>query len=193
MFGNFVENPKKSGNIDLIDIEFFIYRLLLDMSEASNNTILKNQTKVDYHRSSNLGDLNATNNTKLLMTFSLDFEDNRNRNLFATQKAPIDNAKVVYRVNLTMQKSPKNNEDLMLLTQLINNNLGNNTNKTVNDTNREVVPYITLVPSGNRYSTVLDMNESDSFPEILIVGESLDEPNYLTTSSKILFTINKLN
>lgn len=182
--GNYIYNPINSNKINRVDMEYFMYGLLKDICTNSNNPLLNSQTQVNFEGDWNLKSLD---NVKMLISFSLNTNDQRNVNLNQQLKDNGDVIKVVYTVDAIVKKDEVNTADFLIATQEIVDGLTNNWNSTTSIS----LNYIATVPSGKTLSTPLTQNQTDGFAQINIAQESPDQPNYLTYLNNFLIILNK--
>lgn len=197
MNGNYQERIKNKNKITFADIEDFVYFLLLDVCEGSTDTVLNSKTKVTYSGDYNLGDIAIGQDKKVLISFELNKTDSRNVNLAQSLKDNGNIIKVVYEIILITQKDSSQtpsegtigltSSDLLRISQKIVDGLTDNTNSTVKSSENYV-----LVTSNGTLTSPLTQNEADPLPT-LDIRESPDQLNYLTVSTNIVFTINKLS
>jgi hypothetical protein len=199
MNGNYQEKIKNKNKITFADIEDFVYFLLQDVCEGSSDTILNSKTKVTYSGDANLSELAKTKDTKVLISFKLNKNDPRNLNFVQTLKDNGDIMKPVYEIVLVTEKDDSatstggtiglSQTDFLRVAQTVIDGMTNNANSTVKSSEN----YILLIPrSEATLTSPLTLNEADPLPD-LEVQESTPELNYLTVSTNIVFTINKLS
>lgn len=197
MYGNYQEKIKNKNKITFADIEDFVYFLLLDVCEGSSDTILNNQTKVTYSGDFNLADIAIDQDKKVLISFQLNKNDSRNINLAQQLKDNGNIIKVVYEIILIAQKGGSqtvlegtaglSSADLLKVSQKVIDGITDNANSTVKSSENYV-----LVTSSGTLTSPLTQNEADPLPT-LDIRESPDQTNYLTVSTNIVFTLNKLS
>jgi hypothetical protein len=197
MNGNYQEKIKNKNKITFADIEDFVYFLLLDVCEGSSDTVLNSKTKVTYSGDYNLGDIAIGQDKKVLISFQLQEKDSRNVNFAQTLKDNGDIMKPVYEIILITQKDSSQtpsegtagltSADLLRVSQKVIDGLTDNWNGTVSTSTN-----YSLTTSSGILTSPLTQNEADPLPT-LDIRESPDQLNYLTVSTNIVFTINKLS
>jgi hypothetical protein len=183
MIGNYAYTPTNRNEITYVDIELFIFGLLRDICEGSDNVLLNSQSQVNYEGDFNVGDL-AKNNVNILLTFTNKFSDPRNVRL---QQDIGDNIKVVYEIGAVVQKNKVKTSDFLIATQEITTAITKNRNGNL----PTEVNYTAPVPSGKTLSTPLNLNTCDTFPIINISQDNLQQVNYLTYTNNFVITILK--
>lgn len=186
-FSTYSKNISNPNGVDYKDIDYFVWRLLLDMAESEPDTsdsgdLLKNYTKIIHHKDRNLSDLKNTEGTNMLLTFSPDLLNPENVDYslnYQTSPAIFHRA---YKIYLTMFASKTAKDLLMQTTKTVIDNLTRNWGAG----SSVVVP----VPGGSTYSSYLLLNQA-SEPDITTEFQSSTEAGYITADFTIIFKINK--
>jgi hypothetical protein len=186
-FGNYTENIKHNGQVNYKDIDYFVWRLLLDIKNGASNPLLSgtNKTKIDRLKRTNLGDLNLSAGTEVLITFNFNSDSLLNTDFSQTLSSGAYKWNREYFIYITMLRSDLNRDSLQDIASAVINGLTQNSN--TNGAN-----YITQVPSSVSYGSDLRQNYLTAEPIFTAEGEDPNQPNYLTCILQVLFKIYKI-
>lgn len=190
MFSNYTKNIIPLNQFNENTVDNMVWRILLDMAETEDGVttasgIIKNNSKIEKHTTSNLQDLNNDTGEKLLVTFNYNQADPRNTDWARTSNCYNTTYHKVYTVYLTMIASDTNKEQLKNITQIISNNL---TNNYATDGENISIPVPYNATQDIIYKTNLELNIAS---DALITPEFENPANqgYITSIIDILFIV----
>jgi hypothetical protein len=185
LVGSYKYKPNNPNKLEVSDCEKFMYALLKDVAGSSSNTLL-NTAKVTDGNDENSSDINKLDpNIKVLIGFLLNTSDLRNTNLNAKFKDDSKQIQIVYSIQALAQKSVVNEYSFRQLFEEIINAVSDNYNSETST----ALPYTVTLSNGKVLSTSLSNNSTDSLQEGFIDREDTTQPNYLTASINVVFTI----
>lgn len=183
--GTYLYKPNNPNKIQLSDCEEFMLALLKDVASGSSNVLLNAATVTDGN-DENLSDIDKIDpNIKVLIGYIFNQADPRNANLNAQYKDNGNQLKLVYNIQALAKKSVVSEYEFRAVFEEIVDGVSDNYNSITST----VLPYTVTLENGKILSTSLKNNPLDSFQEGSIDREDSAQPNYLTSTINVVFTI----
>ncbi len=181
--GNYVPNFRNKNKITYVEVEEFILSLLKDITTESSNTLLSQNTIVNYGAEYSLAELDKSG-IKFLLSFMINPDSLENVNLNQTIKDDGETIRVNYSIGLMTKKDSVSYQEFLQVYQEVVNAITDNWNGT----SSSPTGYEIELSSGKKLFSDLTQNKGDIIPNIEIAQDN-EQINYLTAINNISFTI----